>query len=229
MSESQFDSILLDTKGTPFTSEIDRVLLPYRDTILRIISDPSSMVSKVPALQWLQSEGHNLRQAVPYAGGLGPDDCARLNNWFSVRLKDVPERDWALCAPVAHGATLLLVSRMKADPSNAGVDECDLLQHAWMRQMDYHGKTIKGQTRPAPVDVDKEAVSFLEARMFSQSKMAGVAGNRQWGLDIRFPQSDWVPYDEGPECWKDNLRVGLDKERAVSKKSFRHALNLILF
>ncbi|KAF9019856.1 hypothetical protein BDZ89DRAFT_1072686 [Hymenopellis radicata] len=76
-SESQFDNILLDTKGIPFTSEIDEVLLPHRDTILRIMSDPASI----------------------------------LNDWFSVRLKNLPERDWALCAPVAHGATLLLASR----------------------------------------------------------------------------------------------------------------------
>ncbi|KAF9014436.1 hypothetical protein BDZ89DRAFT_1118606 [Hymenopellis radicata] len=151
LSESQFDNILLDTKGIPFTSEIDQVLLPHRDTILRIISDPASV-----------SEG----------------------------------------APVAHGATLLLASRMKAESSNAGVDGHDLLQHAWMRP-----------DMISTVDVDKEAVSFLEDRMFSQSKMAGVPGNRQWGLDIRSPQSDWIPYDEGPERWKDNLRVGLDKER----------------
>ncbi|KAF9021272.1 hypothetical protein BDZ89DRAFT_1138112 [Hymenopellis radicata] len=136
MSKSQFDSILLDTKGTPFTSEIDEVLVPHHD-------------------------------------------CYR-------------------------GSSFKLVE----------VDGHDLLQHAWMRQMDYHGKTIKGQTRPASVDVDKEAVSFLEDRRFSQSKMAGVAGNRRWDLDIRSPQSDWVPrYDEAPERWKDNLRVGLDKER----------------
>ncbi|KAF9018181.1 hypothetical protein BDZ89DRAFT_1140175 [Hymenopellis radicata] len=49
--------------------------------------------------------------------------------------------------------------------------------------------------------------------------MAGVAGNRQWGLDIRSPQSDWIPYDEGPERWKDNLRVVLlDKEREPGLK-----------
>ncbi|KAF9018182.1 hypothetical protein BDZ89DRAFT_1074111, partial [Hymenopellis radicata] len=46
MSESQFNKILLDTKGIPFTSEIDQVLLPHRDTILRIISDPASVVSE---------------------------------------------------------------------------------------------------------------------------------------------------------------------------------------
>ncbi|KAF9016079.1 hypothetical protein BDZ89DRAFT_1075949 [Hymenopellis radicata] len=64
MGESQFDNILLNTKGISFTSEIDQVLLPHRDTILRIISDPASV-----------SEG----------------------------------------ALVAHGATLLLASRMKAE------------------------------------------------------------------------------------------------------------------
>ncbi|KAF9016080.1 hypothetical protein BDZ89DRAFT_416361 [Hymenopellis radicata] len=54
--------------------------------------------------------------------------------------------------------------------------------------------------------------------MFSQSKIAGVAGNRQWGLDIRSPQKDWIPCDEGPERWKDNLGVGLDKEREPGLK-----------
>ncbi|KAF9523701.1 hypothetical protein CPB83DRAFT_748813, partial [Crepidotus variabilis] len=49
------------------------------------------------------------------------------------------------------------------------------------------------------VDVEKESLELLEEQMFEMSKQAGVAGNRQWGLDAGSHQDDWNPYDGLPE------------------------------
>lgn len=133
------------------------------------------MAGQIPALQALRRHKRLFTCAVPYSGGLADDDCARINNWFSKHLKDVPVEEWLLRAPVAHAATLLLASRMREEDTEEA--EKDLLERAWSRQEEYSGKTIRGQQRLAPVDVDREAVAFLEERMFSQSKSAGIAGN----------------------------------------------------
>ncbi|KAF9017648.1 hypothetical protein BDZ89DRAFT_1045007 [Hymenopellis radicata] len=127
--------------------EIDRKMdtgFHQRKSIRQHSARSGQHAREVPALRWLKSEGHDLRQAVPYAGGLGPDDCARLNNWFSVR----------------RGPWCYSSSRI----ANAGrfvKRWCRLERSAAACQMDdYHGKTIQGQTRLAPVWTGKQFHSW---------------------------------------------------------------------
>ncbi len=139
-----------------------------------------------------------------------------------------------LLSPVAHAATLLLASRMETQDEKEGVIKTetyhsDLLQRAWNRQQEGNGKTLNGVERPQPVDIDHEAVDFLEGRMFTQSKTAGPAGNQQWGLDAGPHQDRWHPYSEGPDEWTENPRAGnLEAERKVSvtywSESITHTL-----
>ncbi|KAF9529533.1 hypothetical protein CPB83DRAFT_834956 [Crepidotus variabilis] len=62
------------------------------------------------------------------------------------------------------------------------------------------------------VDVEKESLELLEEQMFEMSKQAGVAGNRQWGLDAGSHQDDWNPYGGLPEHWDlQNYTAGDDE------------------
>ncbi|KAJ7463335.1 hypothetical protein FB451DRAFT_978881, partial [Mycena latifolia] len=49
------------------------------------------------------------------------------------------------------------------------------------------------------LDVDQECLSFLEERMFENSRRAGFAGTGQWGLDAGVHQSHW--YHDLPAAW----------------------------
>ncbi|KAF9562489.1 hypothetical protein CPC08DRAFT_609038, partial [Agrocybe pediades] len=48
-------------------------------------------------------------------------------------------------------------------------------------------------------DVDKECLEAFEEIMFENSKLAGIAGNYQWGLDAGDHQDGWNPYAGLPE------------------------------
>ncbi|KAF8873376.1 hypothetical protein CPB84DRAFT_1690812, partial [Gymnopilus junonius] len=50
-------------------------------------------------------------------------------------------------------------------------------------------------------NVDVKCLDHLEEQMFERSALAGVAGNRQWGLDARDHQDCWNPYAGLPEEW----------------------------
>lgn len=237
-TETLSDSLLLDHVGLPFTTEVDRILTTHRRVLFDLIYHPETRVDEVPALQYLKSIKRPFTCSVPYMGGLADDDGARINNWFHVKTEkksDIRKEQWMLLSPVAHAATLLLASRMEAQDEREGVVKTetyhsDLLQRAWSRQQEGHGKTPRGAQRPEPVDVDREAVGFLEDRMFTQSKAAGPAGNQQWGLDAGPHQDHWHPYSEGPEEWAENPRAGnLEAERKVSTTSSSQSLQLTLF
>ncbi|KAJ7592087.1 hypothetical protein C8J56DRAFT_1046468 [Mycena floridula] len=64
------------------------------------------------------------------------------------------------------------------------------------------------------VDVDREALSNLEAAMFEDSNEADHAGNSQWGLDAGYHQDYWNHYyDLLPEWSYDNHeRVEVDQD-----------------
>ncbi|KAG1853031.1 hypothetical protein F4604DRAFT_1629001, partial [Suillus subluteus] len=50
-------------------------------------------------------------------------------------------------------------------------------------------------------DVDLECLTILEARMFEDSEEAGLAGNRQWGLDAGQHHRRWDVYLNIPTEW----------------------------
>lgn len=216
-TEELGDAELLEA-GLPFTSEVATALAPNSSTLLGIIARQKDLVETVPVLQFLRSKRWALTRPVPDSGGLSKDDLARINNWFTEELKDkegnnVPAKNWALLAPVAHARTLLLAYRMRTeqpDINSADTSDSAWLDRAWSRQIDKHDSTPS-------VDVDREAISALEARMFAQSAEAGVAGNCQWGLDTGPHQDNWYPYIHGPESWTENARVGLESELEVSR------------
>ncbi|KAF8176214.1 hypothetical protein K438DRAFT_1478619, partial [Mycena galopus ATCC 62051] len=50
-------------------------------------------------------------------------------------------------------------------------------------------------------DIDHECLNIFEERLFEQSRVAGRAGNQQWGLDIGTHQDNWNPYAGLPADW----------------------------
>ncbi|KAG1884367.1 hypothetical protein F4604DRAFT_1978282 [Suillus subluteus] len=50
-------------------------------------------------------------------------------------------------------------------------------------------------------DVDLECLTTLEARMFEDSEEAGLASNRQWGLDAGQHHRRWDVYFNIPTEW----------------------------
>ncbi|KAF9018882.1 hypothetical protein BDZ89DRAFT_1073506 [Hymenopellis radicata] len=77
----------------------------------------------------------------------------------------------------------------KADSSVDFPSACD---SAWEQLLALTGKTLAAETRFTPVDVDLEA--------------AGIAGNRQWGLDAGHHQDGWSLCPS----WSDDARHGRD-------------------
>ncbi|KAJ7587306.1 hypothetical protein C8J56DRAFT_1051611 [Mycena floridula] len=70
-------------------------------------------------------------------------------------------------------------------------DEQRLLEfppdRSWDDQNEIHKKK-------EAVDIVLEALKGLEERMFEYSQAAGIAGNKQWGLDPGPHQDDWSPF-----------------------------------
>ncbi|KAF9537149.1 hypothetical protein CPC08DRAFT_617578, partial [Agrocybe pediades] len=50
-------------------------------------------------------------------------------------------------------------------------------------------------------DVDLNCLAYMEEEMFENSPRAGIAGNRQWGLDAGDHEHGWNPYLDLPEEW----------------------------
>ncbi|KAF8996285.1 hypothetical protein BDZ89DRAFT_1171659 [Hymenopellis radicata] len=200
-----------------FTTEIDKALRPHRQELLALITSPKDVdATAIPALRWLLSKKKQpITASVPYNGGIALDDWSRVDHWFSKYFGADNRIHWVSLIPMAHAGTILLATRM----SQPGQDWGAALDAAWDHQVSYTGKTLNGEDRFHPVDVDLEAISMLEDRMFSRSNAAGIAGNCQWGLDAGHHQEGWSPYQDEVDrpSWTDDLRTGSESELVLGK------------
>lgn len=204
------EDTILDYENIQVSQEIVNILLPHKKTLHTILVAPREVPSKsCPALSYLRDLticfSKNIEMAwkknslVPFTGDLSPNDCASVNAFFYRYLHPATSNRnrWLQKAPVAHAITLIILSRKFQNLPPVNSEEyLKLLREAWDWQT---------QSRPPKgVDVDREAISILERRMFETSKAAGPASYQQWGLDSGTHQDKWSPYPDIPEEW--NLR-----------------------
>lgn len=120
---------------------------------------------------------------------------------------------WVTLLPIAHALTVFIAHRLNIKYSSADqrLTSNDLIEKAWEVQT---SGTVSDLFQD--VDVDKECLAQFEELLFERSARAGVAGNRQWGLDIGEHQSCWDPYEGLPEIWNhEGLRVEDEEELEV--------------
>ena len=96
--------------------------------------------------------------------------------------------------PMAHAITVF-ISYQLSKGKCVGTEylTSERLQEAWTNQ-----KTL---SIILAKDVDRKCLELLEERMFERSAEAGIAGNKQWGLDAGDHQQHWDPYVALPDDW----------------------------
>lgn len=220
--------MLSDPASVPYTPDIHEALKDSIPFLKQLLNKPFSVASNdVPAKQWIEATKANLKRGVvPFSGDLSYRDQAKLTNWFDIHIGDkdpVARFDWiGNLLPFAHAITLYIASKLRNDPQSIAEsleDELEdrdqpLIQRAWNIQ----------QTKQLPQfsdhDVELECLEQLEEQMFERSALAGVAGNRQWGLDAGDHQDCWNPYAELPQEWDHQDRKSEDEgELRVSRNT----------
>ncbi|KAG1886689.1 hypothetical protein F4604DRAFT_1283752 [Suillus subluteus] len=102
--------------------------------------------------------------------------------------------------PLVHAFTLVVAHRKagyfqkRVEAQNEEWNNNELLKMAWADLM------ISYPADSFVADVDLECLTTLEARMFEDSE-AGLAGNRQWGLDAGQHHRRWDVYLNIPTEW----------------------------
>ncbi|KAJ7580069.1 hypothetical protein C8J56DRAFT_795369, partial [Mycena floridula] len=225
------ENLLLDLGD--FTEEIEAALRPHHrlleDLVLRLDTIPYNPDIPVIALQAGQfslespiGAGASQLSAL-FVGGMSLADLSGITNWIRTQIGGsyASENVWSSPGSLAHAhaRTLLdayrnrqvyLAADLASDRTPAQITKY-VLKCAWKSM----------QTRCLSndsVDVDREALSNLEAAMFEDSNEAGRAGNSQWGLDAGYHQDYWNPYyDLLPEwSYDDHDRVEVDQDFEVS-------------
>ncbi|OBZ71602.1 hypothetical protein A0H81_08563 [Grifola frondosa] len=221
--------MLVGFDSYPFTKEIDQTLTPHIGLLAELFKTPGVLddaevrmrFEGIPVLEYIwnlsdprESEKNGV---VLFSGDLPVVDQACIANWFSRRVPNAAcTRDlWFARFPLAHAFTLIILARRREEfehlaefPSSRSKEEQTkyLLRAAWQHQ--YTARAVPFTV----VDVDKECLSLLEERMFTDSVETGRAGNQQWGLDKGTHQNRWNPYVNLPSQWSYQPYEGSDSE-----------------
>ena len=96
----------------------------------------------------------------------------------------------------------------------------DFISDAWSLQKMNSSWAMDLENQVAIVDVDAECLEALEERMFERSKVAGLAGYYQWGLDAGYHQGHWDPWAGTPSEWnREDFDGWSESELEVSESS----------
>ncbi|KAJ7572400.1 hypothetical protein C8J56DRAFT_1068918 [Mycena floridula] len=202
------ENLLLDLGD--FTEEIEAALRPHHrlleDLVLRLDTIPYN--PDIPVIAW-QAGQFSLESAIGagasqlsalFVGGMSLADLSGITNWIRTQIGGsyASENVWSSPGSLAHAHARTLLD-------------------AHRNRQVYLAADLASDRTPAQVtnvDVDREALSNLEAAMFEDSNEAGRAGNSQWGLDAGYHQDYWNPYyDLLPEwSYDDHDRVEVDQD-----------------
>lgn len=177
--------------------------------ILGVDSDTLSHQT-YPVLAWKAANSKLHKGVVPLTGKLEDDISSQIINWIYHKVaKDLKgttgsKNRWVYNGGLQHGLMIWIAEQ------NGGNRTL-----AW--------KQLVHDVRPVHADIDMMIVSILEDHMFDMRKIAGPAGNMQWGLDVGILQETWSPYELGSECRV--LPIGKFEEET----SVCHSLIIMLF
>lgn len=209
--------MLSNPGSVPYTSEIDSILAPAKDILKQLLINPDKMgPRRIPAKAWIRKQRKSLTKAiVPFAASLTITERAMVANWFENVVCEGDQtvrRHWLGLLPIAHAHTVFLAHRLQEENPSIKRKANELLDIAWALQ-------CSGTTKDLilDVDVDKECLERLEELMFERSERAGIAGNRQWGLDVGDHQDAWDVYAGLPEHWNHEDRAESERETEVTR------------
>lgn len=215
----------------PFSSDIDRILAPAQDVLTTLLVDPEKTgPRKIPAKTWLRKQKKSLTKTiVPLASGLTIVERAMIANWFEVKIcggDQTLRKNWIGLLPIAHAHTIYLAHKLKNERKGKDGKPFNLnklLDEAWKIQSNGTKMDLLSD-----VDVDKDCLRILEELMFERSARAGVAGNRQWGLDVGEHQDGWDVYGGLPSYWNREDRGESEGEMEVRQTDLTLSSNLLM-
>lgn len=148
-----------------------------------------------PLLLW---RSQHVDANISFTGGLSISFRSMMMNWMYNHLLDIKKdqfKTWRTDGTL-HAALMLWIAVRYKDElvgADGAVNEV-LYARAWEHLVEFTGRTIDGREVPAVEDVDKIRLASFERLLFDESKEAGAAGQRQWGLDTDGHQENWDPY-----------------------------------
>ncbi|KAF8134056.1 hypothetical protein K438DRAFT_1997887 [Mycena galopus ATCC 62051] len=205
------DSVF-EFRGAPYTDEIEDALRPHIEILGDLLNDPEGDHPTIPAAVFARAQkkvkhgkcSEMMRNGgIPFTGELPDVDCARVANWIYHCVPDAKGTvtNWIGRPPLAHAYTILIAYRnhheiLQEIEAKSKYKEMD-------RQAAIFAIAWRYQRRPTFrfCDIDHECLNIFKERLFEQSRVAGRAGNQQWGLDIGTHQDNWNPYAGLPADW----------------------------
>jgi hypothetical protein len=206
------EDILADPSSIPYSAEVNKALTPARKILGNILTSPNEDPGEyVHAKAWLEDQGKEVDDIIPYVGTLSVIERAQIANWFETHVSLTKEARvlWMTRLPIAHAHTIFIAFRIRKDPCYKTLTIPDLFLKAWEAQLTGVPTILKN------VDVDRECVEFLEEEMFENTDRTGASGNEQWGLDVGHHQGGWNPYIDAPKLWDGKKREGDESELEV--------------
>ena len=226
------EEILSDPSSIPYTQDVHKALSSSKDVLKKLLSVPDTVGEdiKIPARDYLKEKGLTFfRTPVPYVGGVSITERAQIANWIEVNISRVRELRvmWMGCLANAHAITIFLADQMlrhavQKNKKDKRVKE-DFISKAWnLQKMNISANLESVEHQATVVDVDAECLEALEERMFERSKLAGLAGYYQWGLDAGCHQGHWDPWAGTPSEWnREDFDGWSESELEVSKSGPR--------
>jgi hypothetical protein len=191
--------------------------MPHLESLDALLNNALSTLDPrdYPVMKWqLQTTGNRAHHGLGtrwwettpmFEGGLSAVEQSMVLRWIREKVRSARDKgrrtDAGFGSQISIHALTILIS-FREQEAYKKLPGCPplsndlelrrfILGKAWD---DLVGRSSITSTELRPDDVDADAISLLEARMFSSSKTAGIAGYEQWGLDAGDHQDHWDPY-----------------------------------
>ncbi|KXN93409.1 hypothetical protein AN958_00328 [Leucoagaricus sp. SymC.cos] len=217
LMESPMDRLAFNR--LPHTPEFEEALNPHIDELRKLIICPWLVPSALAPVKEVDFKSI----AVPLQAPLSIQEYSMLNHWLESRLCE--DKSLYYLTHLDHGrvrvhAITLLVAHRLRQEGRPGLDLNNVevvRKYAWREQVRCHAdgtywEQIAMDT--ARATIDQQCIEDLENLIFDETRHAGRAGTRQWGLDKGSHYKGWIPYNEFPDLpassedeqeWRDSI------------------------
>ena len=113
------EGILADPSSIPYSADVKKALTPARQILCNILTSPNEDPGEyVPAKAWLEAQGKDVDEIIPYVGTLSVIERAQIANWFETHVGLTKEARvlWMTRLPIAHVHTIFIAFRIHKDP-----------------------------------------------------------------------------------------------------------------
>ena len=81
------EDILVDPTSILYSAEVNKALTPAREILCNILASPNEDPGEyVPAKAWLEAQGKDVDEIIPYVGTLSVIERAQIANWFETHV-----------------------------------------------------------------------------------------------------------------------------------------------